>query len=235
MKLISTQPQFLTWVRTEHKRLINREQRAAETITEERYKTADDYLRESYYWLIHSATLAQPMSMFVVGSLLYDHSIPHYLYKELLKDIDNNLYSKETQEISLYQDLQPEDELECRREGYKWTWRAALGDVNYKEDPPTVPDGSIWMKKRKNEQSGLAWYDLAAIHCQGDEELQIKPSDSLSEEMFKIAADTFDIAAAHYCVALMEWKHWEKIPKEERLQHPAMIRMHKGLCSSSTF
>jgi hypothetical protein len=152
--------------------------------------------------------------MYLVGSLLIDQIITANQYESIQSRISNMKRSW--------------DELETKKDGYLWLWRAALGDISYSSPPPAYPEEILW-KENIESQCGLAWYDLGRAHYYGLPDISVLQSDSLSIKCFSFAANQHNDPDALFWLGFQVWpSDWKTIPVSSQETHPAWQYMRKG-------
>lgn len=214
---LTTKPKFLKWVRKERKRLL--EHRGQSPLDSENIIKANSLRNKAFYWFHTSATNGQTLAMHLLGSSLYDNLLSWDSYIQLQKE----------KNISMDNDDSIEKEIKEMNEGYKWIWRAALGDKEYNDNSPSYPSTDLWTS-HKEKQCGLAWYDLGVIYTKGEPKINIQSSPTLSKECFLVAANNHSIPEAFFWLGFQVWENtWDHIPPEERFNHPAIKYMNQGI------
>ena len=219
---VSSQVDFLRWVRQEKERLLARQENPQVVELSPEEKEAAELLKEAHYWFYTAAQLGEPLGRFMIGSLLFDKLI-HWDFFCLLRGGGSLEAVKEYPIIDASQ-MNAEEQRACVEQGYRWLWAAALGSNSVLEPSTTLPPSEeVWNSSSSSSQCGMAWHDLGAIHFR-DETVP-----TLASKLFTVAAERHGIAEGFFWLGFIHWpSNWMSIPSEERTNHPAFTNMLLG-------
>ena len=195
--------EFLKWVKQEKQRILDRRS------TESKEPIVDDIIGENICsaceWIEKSANQAHPVAMYLLGSIMLDDFIDDSVCSFIKEERWN------------------------KKEGIKWLWRSATGNIEYNELPPEYVIEALWRKDNIEDQCSLAWYDLGAIYYKGDNSIDVKCNNSLSNNCFKFAAHYHNNPDAMFWLGYQSWESdWNSISPEQRESHPAVQWMNAG-------
>ena len=231
MQQISSKAEFLRWVRKEKNRLLARQSSGTPQDMSDAMKLATQRLGQAYYWFYQSARRAEPMAMYVMGSLLFDR----LLHVDLFHHLQESSSARELRALSFpdHTAMNQEQQATCQAAGYRWIWAAALGDLTIAQKDTLEglpPPSDSWNNQVKEKQSGLAWYDLGVIHYRGAPDIAVNASLPLSHSLFSVAAQRHQIPDAYFWMGFQRWEpDWSAISADQRANHPAIVAMEEGV------